>query len=311
MNINTFSTNTISAKINQTIIVQLYDLKNNFKPYSIIALAECAGNSRSLFNPQVAGGEWINGAMGNAVWKGVKVKDILEMAGVKKDAVDVTFNGLDDGPLPGVPDFIKSLDVKHAMDGEVMIAYQMNGSNIPMLNGYPLKLVVPGWYATYWVGSLHKIEVLPHKFEGFWMKKAYLIPNNPNANESPDNLSKDMVPINKLSLRSIFVEPEPHSILPVKKTVLIEGLAFDSGNGINKVELSLDSGKTWTETKLNPEISKYSWRRWKYNWTPNTKGEYHLKVKATNNKGDTQTISQWNRSGYQRNVIEQLDVTVE
>ncbi len=301
----------IVGDVNKTLSLSINDLKTKFKPYTIAAVCQCAGNSRKLYNPQVPGSQWTNGAVGNALWKGVKVKDLLELAGVKKNAVDVSFDGLDDGPLPGVPDFVKSLDVTHAMDGEVMIAYQMNGEDIPFLNGYPLKLVVPGWYATYWVGSLHKMEVLDHKYDGFWMKKAYLIPNNPQANESPKDLSKEMVPINKMSVRSIFVEPEPDTVIHHNKTALVEGLAFDYGAGIKTVELSLDNGLTWFPVKLDQDLGKYSWRRWRYDWKPEKKGLYHLKVKATNNDGFTQSNKQWNRSGYQRNVIETLDITVD
>ncbi|MEI6817101.1 MAG: molybdopterin-dependent oxidoreductase [Bacteroidota bacterium] len=301
----------VVGQVKTTLKLSLTDLKTKFKPYSIAALCECAGNSRSLYKPRVPGSQWVNGGMGNAIWKGVKVKDILEYAGIKDSAVDIAYDGLDYGPFPGVPDFVKSLDVKHSMDGEVMIAYQMNGQDIPMLNGYPLKLVVPGWYATYWVGALHKIEVLPHKYEGFWMKKAYLIPNNPQAGEKPDSLSKDMVPITKLSLRSIFVEPEPDETGHVGKPTLVEGLAFDYGAGIKSVELSLDSGATWVAVKLDAEIGKYSWRRWRYDWAPSKKGLWHLKVRATNNDGVMQSEAQWNRSGYQRNVIEELDYKVE
>lgn len=301
----------IIGDVKKKLSLSMNDLKSKFKPVTMIAVAQCAGNSRKLYKPQVPGGQWMNGAMGNAKWTGVKVKDILEMAGLKDDAVDISFDGLDDGPLPGVPDFVKSLDVAHAMDGEVIIAYKMNGQDLPMLNGYPLKLIVPGWYATYWVGALHRIEVLDHHFDGFWMKKAYLIPNNPNANESPKDLSKDLVPINKMSVRSIFVEPEPDTVLKHGKTALVEGLAFDYGAGIKKVELSLDSGTTWFPVKLGNDLGKYSWRRWQYNWTPEKKGLYHLKVKAMNNDGIGQSTAQWNRSGYQRNVIEELDVEVE
>jgi len=301
----------IDGDVDKPLSLSMNDLKTKFKPCKIIALAECAGNSRSLFKPQVPGSQWVNGGMGNAEWTGVKVKDILEMAGIKKNVVDISFDGLDEGPLPGVPDFVKSLSVAHAMDDEVMIAYQMNGKDIPMLNGFPLKLVVPGWYATYWVGALHKIEVLNKPFDGFWMKKAYLAPDNPQGNEKSDSLSKKMVPVTTLALHSIFVEPEPDAVVPSGKPCLVEGLAFDGGIEIKKVELSMDNGATWIESKLDPEISKYSWRRWRYNWTPSASGTYHLKVKATNAAGETQSTAQWNRSGYGRTVIETLDVTVK
>src|SRR6187401_2628920 len=120
----------------------------------------------------------VNGGMGNAEWTGVSLRDILEKAGVKKGAVTISFNGLDSPPLNTTPDFVKSLTYDHANDGEVMIAYEMNGRPLPLLNGFPLKLVVPGWYATYWVGMLNEIKVHPDTFHGYWMDKAYLVPKN-------------------------------------------------------------------------------------------------------------------------------------
>ncbi len=299
----------ISGAVDKPLDLSMNDLKTKFAPDSVIALAICAGNSRSTFEPKVPGSQWCNGAMGNAKWKGVKLKDILAMAGVKNGAIEVSFQGLDKGPLPEVPVFVKSLGIDHAIDGDVIVAYEMNGQPLPMLNGYPLKLVVPGWYATYWVGSLANINVLTDTFKGFWMKTAYRIPST-GVNESPDSLAKSTVPISGINLHSIFVEPDMTEPVTANKQCLVEGLAFNDGTGIKKVELSLDDGKTWAETKLNPELGKYSWRRWKYDWTPSAKGTYHLKVRATDNNGHTQTDKQWNRSGYARGFIEHLDVNV-
>ena len=300
----------IGGAVETPLALSMNDLKTKLTPDSIIALAICSGNSRSTFSPKVPGSQWKNGAMGNARWKGVRLKDVLKMAGVKPGSVEVTFQGLDKGALPGIPDFVKSLSLDHSLDSEVLIAYEMNGQPIPMLNGYPLKLVVPGWYATYWIGSLSNINVLTDKYTGFWMEKAYLIANNPEMNESPDSLSKNMVPITKIKMHSIFVEPEPGAPVEKGKTCLVEGLAFTDGTPIKKVELSTDNGKTWVETKLNPELGKYSWRRWQYNWTPPDKGLYHLCVKATDANGATQPEKQWNRSGYARGFIEHLDINV-
>jgi len=299
----------IGGAVDNPLALSINDLKTKFAPDSVVALAICAGNSRSTFSPKVPGSQWLNGAMGNAVWKGVKIKDILAMAGVKKGALEVTFQGMDRGALPDVPAFIKSLGIDRATDGEVMVAYEMNGQPIPMLNGYPLKLVVPGWYATYWVGSLASINVLTDTFKGFWMKKAYQVPAT-GPDEKPDSLAKATVPITSINLHSIFVEPDTSETVTANKPCLVEGLAFNDGSGIKKVELSLDGGNTWVETNLNPDLGKYSWRRWKYDWTPKTAGEYHLKVRATDEKGHTQTDKQWNRSGYARGFIEQLDVKV-
>ncbi len=302
----------VNGAVDHTLALSLADLKSQFPKDSIVALAACAGNSRSFFDPHVPGGQWKNGAMGNAKWTGVRLKDILEKAGVKKDAYEVTFNGMDLPALPSVPDFVKSLKVDHAMDGEVMVAYAMNDEPLPILNGYPLKLVVPGWYATYWVGMLNSINVVSDTFNGFWMRKAYLKPKGiDNANENPDSLAKDLEPVNSMDVRSLFISPEPDSVLNVGTEYEIQGLAFDGGHGIVKVEITIDDGKTWQATSLDPEIGKYAWRRWRYHWTPKNRGDYSFKIKATNTTGETQPDHQWNRSGYQRNEIENLQLTVK
>ncbi|CAN5518423.1 molybdopterin-dependent oxidoreductase [soil metagenome] len=302
----------IGGNVENELTLSINDLKTKFTPYTITALCECAGNSRSFFDPRVPGGQWKNGAMGNAKWTGVKLKDILATAGAKGGSKEVSFNGLDAPPIAATPDFVKSLEYKHAEEGEVIIAYEMNGEPLPLLNGYPLKLVVPGWYATYWVGMLNEVQVLTDTFKGFWMQKAYLVPKDVvNGNESPDSLATKMEPINKMDVRSIFVSPEPENIIPVDKTTDIQGLAFDAGYGITKVEVSRDSGKTWMPAKLDAELGKYSWRRWHYDLTPTAKGTYYLQVRATNARGETQPQQQWNRSGYMRNEIETLKLKAE
>jgi sulfite dehydrogenase len=302
----------ISGNVNKELALSLNDLKTKFTPYTVTALCQCAGNSRSFFDPRVPGGQWKNGAMGNAKWTGVKLKDILQLAGAKNGSKEVSFNGLDVPPSQATPDFVKSLQYNHANDGEVMVAYEMNGEPLPILNGFPLKLVVPGWYATYWVGMLSDIQVHATPFDGFWMKKAYMVPKDePNGNERPDSLAANVEPINKMDVRSIFVSPEPNQNIIVGKQTDIQGLAFDGGFGITKVELSDDNGKTWQAAKLDADLGKYSWRRWHYTITPTQKGPLALQVKATNVKGQTQPVRQWNRSGYMRNEIETLPLKAE
>src|SRR6185312_3076246 len=188
-----------------------------------------------------------------------------------------------------------------------MVAYEVNGEALPLLNGYPLKLVVPGWFATYWVGMLSDITVHTEPFDGFWMKKAYLVPKGvPNGNESPDSIATSVEPIRVMDVRSLFVSPEPNQTVPLNEETDVQGVAFDGGFGITKVELSTDSGKTWQSAKLGPDLGKYSWRRWHYKFSPPDKGDYKLYVKATNAKGETQLMHQWNHSGYMRNEIEIL-----
>jgi DMSO/TMAO reductase YedYZ molybdopterin-dependent catalytic subunit len=227
----------------------------------------------------------------------------------------VSFNGLDEPTLKsaanfaGTPDFVKSLSVDHANDGEVMVAYAMNDQPLPMLNGFPLRLTVPGWFGTYWVKALSEITVLNKPFDGFWMSKAYRVPNTPGLNESSTSLAKETVPISRMPTRSLFVRPEPDEKIPAGAEYEVEGVAFDGGSGIGKVEVSADEGKNWSEARLGPDLGKYSWRRWRFAWRPEP-GEHRLTVRATNNSGETQVEKIWNRSGYARNVIESVRVVV-
>ena len=286
------------------------DLRKKFEPVSYVALNQCSGNSRGLFEPHIPGSQWGNGAMGNARWTGVRLRDLLDAAKLRAGALDVTMQGLDTAPVPATPPFIKSLDVERARDGEVMVAYEMNGEPLPMLNGFPLRLVTPGWYATYWVKALSEIQVLPSRFDGFWMKKAYTIPNNARGEESPDALVADRVPISKMAVHSIFVRPEQGDEVKKGASYPLEGLATDGGAGIRQVEVSTDGGQQWQTAKLDPSLGRYSWRRWKLDWTPASAGVHRLMVKATNEDGETQVKEYWNRSGYMRQMIESLDVKV-
>jgi len=300
----------IAGHVKSPLSLSVADLRNQFEAVSLIAVNQCSGNSRSFFEPCVPGGQWKNGAMGNARWSGVRLRDVLDRAGVKARAADVSFAGLDRAPLAATPGFAKSLTVDHARDGEVMVAYEMNGTDLPMLNGFPLRLVVPGWYATYWVKALREINVLPSKFQGYWMDKAYRIPSTTDANEAPDHLATETVPINRLNLRSLFVRPEPGEKLSRQTPFEIQGLAFDSGRGIERVEVSTDDAATWQITQLDPELGKYSWRRWRLRWQPATRAQYRLQVRAFNRAGDQQPARLWNRSGFMRNVVEQTEVEV-
>ena len=300
----------VGGHVKKPLSLSLNDLQSKFEPVSLVALSQCAGNFRSLFEPRVPGGQWASGAMGNARWKGARLKDVLDAAGVLPGTVQVGLRGLDVPALEKTPPFEKSLQIDHARDGDVIIAYEMNGEPLPMLNGFPIRLVVPGWYATYWVKALSSIKVLDQPLKTFWMDKAYRIPDNPDANEEPQHLSAVTVPINRMSLHSIFVQPEPGEQLRAGQRYELAGLANDGGDGIRRVEVSQDSGQTWSDATLGADLGKYSWRRWQTWWTPPAKGSYRLMVRATNAAGEAQRTAQWNRSGYQRDVIEHLEVTV-
>lgn len=277
---------------------------------TVAAVNQCSGNSRGFFQPRVAGGEWGNGAMGNARWTGVRLRDVLDRAGVKPGAVQVRFNGMDEPVVPSAPDFMKSLAIDHARDGEVMIAYAMNDEQLPLLNGFPLRLVVPGWYATYWVKMLDDIEVLNAADTNFWMKTAYKIPDNPRADMRPGETGVKMVPINRMNPRSFITNLSAGATIPVGKPSTIRGIAFGGDAGVEHVDFSADRGGTWRAAQLAKDEGKYSFRRWQSRFTPAARGSYTLMVRCTNSSGEVQPATpNWNSAGFMRNVIEAVPVT--
>jgi len=299
----------VRGRVKTALSLNLDDLKKNYKAAEINAVCQCSGNSRGFFNPRVSGGEWGNGAMGNAKWKGVRLKDLLNKAGLEADAVQVRFDGLDKPVLPQTPDFVKALDMDVAMMEDVLVAYEMNGSPLPLLNGFPLRLVVPGWYATYWVKMLHDIEVINHVDETFWMNPAYRIPDNPCACVEPGKKPEKTVPINRMTVRSFITNIKEGSSLKAGGQHEVRGIAFDGGYGIKRVMVSFNGGKDWREAKLGKNHGKYSFREWNISFNPAQKGSYQLLSKAFNQNGETQRTSpRWNPSGYMRNVIESVNV---
>jgi DMSO/TMAO reductase YedYZ molybdopterin-dependent catalytic subunit len=277
----------------------------------IAAINQCSGNSRGLFQPRVPGGQWWHGAMGNARWTGVRLKQVLDLAGVKAGAMAVRFNGLDTPVVPDGPDFMKSLTVDHARDGEVMLAYAMNGAQLPLLNGFPLRLIVPGWYSTYWVKMLNDIEVLDQPDSNYWMKTAYTIPDTPHANVTPGETGFKSVPINRMVPRSFITNIKPGDKLRAGAPMLARGIAFGGDCGVARVDFSSDGGKSWQPARLGKDEGKYSFRQWQISFTPTAGGDRVLMARCTNSNGEVQPATpNWNPAGFMRNVIEETPVTI-
>ena len=298
----------VRGHVNEVLSLSLQQIMS-LPRVEMAAVNQCSGNSRGFFEPRVAGGEWANGAMGNARWIGVRLKDVLDRAGVKAGAVQVRFNGMDEPVVSDGPDFMKSLDIDHARDGEVMIAYGMNGEQLPLLNGFPLRLVVPGWYATYWVKMLDDIEVLDRPDDNFWTKTAYTIPDTPHADMKPGETGVKMVPINRMVPRSFVTNIKSGETVQAGAPALVRGIAFGGDTGVGRVDLSIDNGKTWQASQLSKDEGKYSFRQWEARLTLPAKSNYTLMVRCTNSDGVAQPAqSNWNPSGFMRNVIEAIPV---
>jgi DMSO/TMAO reductase YedYZ molybdopterin-dependent catalytic subunit len=300
----------VAGVVDRPLELSMDDLKTKFPKVAVTAVNQCSGNSRGRFAPRVLGGEWGDGAMGNAQWAGARLRDVLTMAGIRQGAVQVTFDGLDKPVFPTVPDFVKSLDVSRVMeDPDVLVAYEMNGAPLPMLNGFPARLVVPGWFATYWVKNLSDITVIDRPFDGFWVKTAYRIPATPCGCVEPGTAPKQTVPINRMTVRSFIAVPESGTQLPAGRPVTVKGIAFDGGYGIREVQVSDDGGASWRRADLGTDLGRYSFREWSVQWTPARPGSHRVMVRAFNGIGESQGHEPlWNPAGYLRNVIEHVDL---
>lgn len=300
----------VHGAVRQPLALSVADLRNNFEAVEIAAVCQCSGNSRGLFNPRVAGGEWGNGAMGNAVWKGVRLRDILNKAGIGAGAVQVRFNGADGPVLSATPDFKKALDMDVALGEDVIVAYSMNGEALPVLNGFPVRLVVPGWYATYWVKMLDDIEVIDNVDQNFWMNPAYRIPANPCACMTPGEKGVKTIPINRMNVRSFITSLGNGAKIKGGHAYEIKGIAFDGGFGIARVLVSTDGGKTWEQARLGKDYGKYSFREWHAPFHPKSGKSYELMCLAVNTIGESQRFEpRWNPAGYMRNVVEPIHVS--
>ncbi len=298
----------VKGKVDRPLSLSLTDLKTGFEPLEIVAVNQCSGNSRGFVEPRVAGGQLANGAMGNARWRGVSLKAVLDKAGIQAGSRQVTFNGLDGPALPETPDFVKALDLDHARDGEVMLAYAMNGEALPWLNGFPLRLIVPGHYGTYWVKHLNEITVIDRVFDGYWMTSAYRIPDNACACTEPGQKPSSTIPIARYNVRSFITNLSDGARVKAKAATLVKGIAFDGGYGVTDVLLSADGGRSWQAASLASDLGRYSFREWTIEMRFPA-GEQELKVRAINRIGQSQPMKPlWNPPGYMRNIVETVRV---
>jgi DMSO/TMAO reductase YedYZ molybdopterin-dependent catalytic subunit len=307
----------VEGSVNKPLALGFTELMKKFKPVSLAAVNECSGNSRSRLQPRVPGGQWGNGAMGNAMWTGVRLRELLDMAGVKNGSLQVQFQGLETGQGPkglGSNLFLKSLDLASPVLDECVVAYLMNGEPLPTLNGFPVRLVVPGYFATYWTKCLTWIRVLSAPDENFWMKTGYRVPDTPRANTTPEDMKAGTVktvPIERLPVRSFLISPDGTSKIPAGMKITLRGIAFSGFGRVNRVEFSEDGGKSWIAGELGEDHGAYSFRTWEASWTPKSPGRHTLAVRATDEKGNTQTDEPvWNPGGYLWNRIERQEFVV-
>jgi DMSO/TMAO reductase YedYZ molybdopterin-dependent catalytic subunit len=300
----------VHGHVNQPLSLSLADLLG-MPRVEVAAICQCSGNSRGYFQPRVAGAQWENGAMGNARWTGVRMRDVLDRAGVKAGAVAVRSSGLDDPVVQAAPKVMKPLGVDHARDGEVMLAFQMNGEPLPLLNGFPVRLIVPGWYGDYWIKMLSDIEVLDAPDRNWFEAVGYRVPDTPHASVKPGETGFKTVPVSRLVPRSFFTNVTDTTTVKAGAATSVRGIAFGGDAGVSQVDLSADGGRSWQKTDLGPDQGTYGFRQWSAQITAPPSGTLTLLVRCTNTKGEVQPAEpNWNGGGFMRNVIERVQLTV-
>ncbi|MGO9632316.1 MAG: molybdopterin-dependent oxidoreductase [Steroidobacteraceae bacterium] len=288
-------------------------LKGDFEPVELVAVCQCAGNRRGLSEPHVPGVQWGSGAMGNARWKGVRLRDILARAGLKKDAVEIAFNGGDRGPLDATPAFAKSIPAWKALDENSMVAYEMNGAPLPHWNGYPARIVVPGWAATYWMKQVTAIRVLSQPLTSFWMNPAYRIPKGkfPIIDRFVSQESDTSTPITEILVNSLITNIVDGARFPFGQPVAVKGVAWDGGYGIADLEVSIDEGHSWQSAMLGESYGRYSFRAWEFRFSPQAAGRMTFMARASNVRGTSQPSELiFNAPGYHNNVVQKIAIDI-
>ena len=293
----------------------LDDLKTKFKHYTYALVLECGGNGRSEVNPPATGNQWGYGAVNCGSWTGVRLRDVLKDAGIEDDAVYVGYYGTDKH-LSGDPKKVvisRGVPIEKAMEDETLIAFQLNGEDIPVVHGYPLRLVVGGWPASASGKWLHKLVVRNKVHDGPKMESpSYRVPKYPvkPGSKVPD---EDMMIIESMPVKSVITYPKTGAVVKPGQTFEVRGHAWAGDLTVGKVEISLDFGQTWEEANLKEPLNRLAWQDFRTEVSIPEKGYYEIWVKATDENGKSQpmVVPGWNPRGYLNNATHRIAVKVE
>jgi len=241
------------------------------------------------------------------------LKDILARADLKKEAVEIAFNGADRGSLEMTPAFVKSIPAWKAMDENTLVAYEMNGAPLPHWNGFPARIVVPGWAATYWMKQVVSIRALSQPLAGFWMNTAYRIPKGkfPIVDRFTSQESEATTPITEILVNSLMTNVADGRRFAADQPIDIKGIAWDGGFGIRGVEISVDDGRTWQSATLGESQGRYSFRPWQFASAPRATGRMTVMARASSAQGTSQPSELiFNAAGYHNNVVQKIVIDV-
>ena len=301
----------VKGLVEKELTFSIDELKKSFRVVRTQAMLECAGSGRTAFSPRPSGTPWSpTGGMGCPMWTGVRLRDVLQAAGVKPGAVHVAGQGGDFGVVATAAPVIRSIPMAKAMEEHTLLAFEMNDAPLPKVHGYPLRLVVPGWVGSASTKWLHTLTVLDAPFKGTFMDGSYRIPRHPV--KPGDRLPPDAVITEAWPVKSIITHPAPNAAFRVGGSVPIEGRAWVGEGAIEKVELSFNEGVSWQRAALIPATDKYAWSVFSYKFVPKVPGYATVLARATDDKGNLQPIvSTWNPLGYFWNGIHRVGFIVE
>lgn len=298
----------VTGLVERPLTFTLQDLKQ-FEAIALTAVVQCSGNGRGLYQPKTPGVQWDRGAVGNARWTGVRLRDVLTKAGLQTNGRHVQFQGADRPVTTTVPLFVRSIPVKKALHPDTILAYQMNGRPLPLLHGAPLRVVTPGWMADSSIKWLTDITVQQDEAQGYFMQTAYRYPTRP-VTPGEAIAARDLAPVETMIVKSLIAQPQEGASL-VPGPVTIQGVAWTGEGKIMGVEVSLDEGHTWEPARVIGEDQPYAWRQWQYIWQATGAGLRTILCRATDDRGQTQPkTSPWNPSGFLWNGWDRVSVTV-
>jgi sulfane dehydrogenase subunit SoxC len=296
----------VGGSVQKRQTLALDDLKKMPRVSAQVTL-ECAGNGRARFSPRPISQPWLFEAVGNAEWTGTPLRHLLQASGALASAVDVVFTGLDRGVQGGIEQaYERSLTVAEASRDEVFVAYEMNGRPLTPQHGFPLRLVVPGWYGMAHVKWLRSITLVDSPFRGYQQEPAYHIAT---SEEDPG------VPVTRILPRSLMVPPGiPDFMSRIRYlspgACTLQGRAWSGHGPISQVQVSTDGGKTWEAAELGSTVAEFAWRSWSYEWSAQA-GEHELCCRAADASGNVQPLTtSWNTQGMCNNAVQRVQVVV-
>ena len=299
----------VNGLVDRSLVLTLRDLAN-FDRVSLTAVMQCSGNGRAFHRPRAPGVQWERGAVGNAKWTGVRLRDVLSHAGAQPSARHLQMLGADRPVSTMTPLFIRSIPIEKAMHPDTLLATHMNGEPLPPLHGAPLRLITPGWMGDACVKWLTDLTLQTEEAKGFYMETAYRYPAHP-VEPGTAMPPRDMIPVEAMVVKSLIVSPVGGTALKLGP-VTVEGVAWTGEGKVIKVEVSIDDGQTWENARLLGEDAPYAWRQWQFSWNPRQPGQHTILARATDDRGQTQPmVSPWNPGGFLWNGVDRVQVEVK